>query len=192
MPRPSIKKERTEEILNAFERCVARYGLEGATLERIAEESKLQRSLVRHYVGNRGELIQAVLERFLSNSAQQMGSLTSSLPAVGSDKVLIDYLFDEQWSSSNVALVGSALVSAAANMPELALPLKNWVDEFVESIALLLNHTYSERSANECRVVATGIAGIYFNVESLQHLGNISLLREYSKKSALILLSSLG
>ena len=40
MPRPSVKAERTEEILDAFERCVARYGVEGSTLERIAEQGR--------------------------------------------------------------------------------------------------------------------------------------------------------
>ena len=34
MPRPSLKAQRSEEILDAYERCVARYGVEGATLEK--------------------------------------------------------------------------------------------------------------------------------------------------------------
>lgn len=192
MPRPSVKKERTEEILNAFERCVARYGLEGATLERIAEESKLQRSLVRHYVGNRDDLIMAVLTRFLDDSNRQMAELESYLPKVDADKVLIDYLFDEQWATTNIALLGPALVVGAANRPALAAPLKKWVDEFIESIARILRLTYSQCSQEECRVVASGIVGIYFNVDSLQHLGDISVLRQHSKQSALILLSSLN
>lgn len=191
MPRPSVKKERTEEILNACERCIARYGLEGATLERIAEESKLQRSLVRHYVGNREDLILAVLTRFLDSSNEQMAELESYLPAANADKVLIDFLFDEKWASTNLALLGSALVVGAANMPVLAAPLKKWIDKFVESIARLLNQTHSHRSDDECSVVAAGIVGIYFNVDSLQHLGNISALRSNSKQSALILLDSL-
>ena len=38
MGRPSLTEVRTVEILDAFERCVARYGLEGSSLERIAED----------------------------------------------------------------------------------------------------------------------------------------------------------
>lgn len=191
MPRPSVKKERTEEILNACQCCVARYGLEGATLERIAEESGLQRSLVRHYVGNRDDLIMAVLARFLDDSNRQMAELESYLPKADADKVLIDYLFDEQWATTNIALLGSALVVGAANMPALAAPLKKWADEFIESIVRILSQTYSQRTQDECRVVASGIVGIYFNVDSLQHLGDISELRKNSKHSAMILLASL-
>ena len=43
MARPSVKDERTEAILAAFERCVARHGVEGATLQRTADEAGLAR-----------------------------------------------------------------------------------------------------------------------------------------------------
>ena len=39
MGRPNLTEVRTSEILDAFERCVARFGLEGSSLERVAEEA---------------------------------------------------------------------------------------------------------------------------------------------------------
>ena len=38
MGRPSVTEQRRNEILDAFVRCVGRYGLDGATLERLATE----------------------------------------------------------------------------------------------------------------------------------------------------------
>ena len=46
-------RRRRQEYLDAFEKCVARYGIEGATLAKIAEIAGLARPLVRHNVGNR-------------------------------------------------------------------------------------------------------------------------------------------
>ena len=57
MGRPNLTEVRTAEILDAFERCVARYGLEGSSLERVAEEAGVKRSILRHYIGNRDEMI---------------------------------------------------------------------------------------------------------------------------------------
>ena len=55
MARPSVKEERREQILTAYEQCVARYGVEGATLDKVAEEAGLARPLIRHNIGNREE-----------------------------------------------------------------------------------------------------------------------------------------
>ena len=43
MGRPSIKAERREQILDAYETCVARFGVGGASLEKIAETAGLAR-----------------------------------------------------------------------------------------------------------------------------------------------------
>ncbi len=57
MGRPSMAAERTEQIMQATARCLQKNGLAGTTLERVAEESGLSRSHVRHYVGNRDDLL---------------------------------------------------------------------------------------------------------------------------------------
>ena len=62
MGRPSLASTRRPQILGAFEACVLRYGLEGSSLERIAQEAGVRRSLIRHYFGNRNELTQALIE----------------------------------------------------------------------------------------------------------------------------------
>ena len=80
MPRRSLKEERRSQILDAFEICVARYGVEGATLERVAEEAGLARPLIRHNVGNREDLLDALLERYLESSEHSMRQLLAALP----------------------------------------------------------------------------------------------------------------
>ena len=61
MGRPSLANVRREQILDALERCLARDGLVGTTLEAVAEEAGVRRPVIRHYFGNRDELVAAVM-----------------------------------------------------------------------------------------------------------------------------------
>ncbi|MEM7233345.1 MAG: helix-turn-helix domain-containing protein, partial [Planctomycetota bacterium] len=72
MPRRDLTKERTEQILDALERCVVHFGLGGTSLERIAEEAEMKRSILRHYVGNRDDLIVAMAERLAARYRRQL------------------------------------------------------------------------------------------------------------------------
>lgn len=191
MPRPSVKKERTEEIMLAFERCVTRYGVEGSTLERLAEESGLQRSLIRHYAGNRDDLIMALLERYLTQSQQQSQLLFAALPTEKPAQAFIEYLFDDYYSDSSSALLANALFNAAATIPELAAPLKAATDNFIEALAQLLQQTHPHCESDDRYAVASGIVGIYFNIESVAHLGDTRKWRTASKRSAHLLLTAL-
>lgn len=89
MARPDIKDERRDQILDAFETCVARYGVAGATLAKTAEIAGLARPLVRHNVGNREDLLKALVDRILQQSRDSMVVLQSSLPAEKPSRTLI-------------------------------------------------------------------------------------------------------
>jgi len=72
MGRKSLKAERVTQILDAFERCMEKKGLESTTLENVAEEAGVARRIIRHYVGNRDDLIQAAVERIINNFTHQV------------------------------------------------------------------------------------------------------------------------
>ena len=62
MGRPSLVGERRTEILDAFERCLVRDGLERTTLDAVAAEAGVQRAAIRHYIGNRDAVVRAGVE----------------------------------------------------------------------------------------------------------------------------------
>ena len=192
MPRPSLKAQRSNEILDAFERCVARYGVEGATLERTAEEAGLQRSLIRHNVGNRDDLLNALVDRFLMKSTNDINELVSESMNKGNPATLIEYLFDESYSDKQSVLVVEALIAATLNDPEIAPRLQKWIDDITKAVVKTLRHSIPNRKAVDYRDVATGIVGIYFNIESLSPLGAIKTFRKSSKNAAMRLVNTLG
>ena len=134
MGRPNVKAQRTEEILDAFETCVARYGVEGATLERIAEQAGLARALIRHHVGNRDELLDALVTRFLKKSDQESREFFDQLPAQNRSATMVEWLFDPAYDDSHLIQVVDALFIAANSHPKLAKRLRGWVKDFIAEI----------------------------------------------------------
>ena len=192
MGRPSLKKERFEEILDAFEQCVARYGLAGATLEQISKQAGLARPLIRHHIGNRDDLINALINRYRVKTDLYLETLISGLPEKARLKTLIDRLFDEQYFDKSLVLVTEALIAAAQDYPQLDQQLSTTIDNIISVISEELQLEYSHAQNENIDIVATGILGIYFNVESLSMLSNIKNLRLNSKKAAIKLIESLA
>lgn len=191
MPRPDMKEQRKAEIMEAFENCVARYGVEGATLDRIADEAGLARALIRHNVGNRDDLLAALIKRFFDQSADSMAQMISALPARNRSRTLVDWLFDPAYSDPKQVLITEALIASAANDNALAKRLRHWTDEFVGSIEHVLRTEFPKASKEATGAVGAGITGIYFNIDSFALLGPMKKLRVASKAAALRLVDSL-
>lgn len=184
VPRRSIKEERRAQILDAFEICVARYGVEGATLERVAEEAGLARPLIRHNVGNRDDLLDALLERYLESSEHSMRELVAALPQDKRLETLIDWLFDPAMIDHREVLVSNALIAAAAERPKLARAMRDWTRAFIADIAQVVAEAHPEAEQDAVEAVAAGIAAAYLSVESMAPLGPMTDLRRASKAAA--------
>ncbi len=191
MPRPCVKAERTTEILDAFERCVARFGVEGSTLDRIANEAGLARSLLRHHVGNRAALLDALVDRFLAQSKSEITQMFADLPSEDRIETLLDWLFGEGFSNAQTVRVSEALISAAEDDGALAAQLRRWIESYRWALSVEFERGYPDAEPGACANVAAGIVGISFNVESLVALGQMAEFRAASKQAARRLVASL-
>ena len=118
MGRPDLTAVRTAEILDAFERCVARFGLEGSSLERVAGEAGMKRSILRHYVGNREALVQTLAERVVSKYRQRFDEFRDGTAAEKLPGQLIEFFFPKQpLESTETILVVEALIAAGDEYP---------------------------------------------------------------------------
>ncbi|MEM1197939.1 MAG: TetR/AcrR family transcriptional regulator [Pseudomonadota bacterium] len=171
MPRPSLKEQRSEEILTAFARCVARFGVDGATLEVVAAEAGVSRPSVRHFVGNREDLIDALAAHVRRDYQAKMETLFAWLPQTGRIEALIEFMFapNAASSSEDVALA-QALMAAADRYPSVAAPLKGWIMEFDQRIQDELSIHAPNASPQDIAGAAFGILSLYFNIDALSQL----------------------
>ena len=191
MPRPSLQAERRDQILSAMERCVAKYGLHGATLEKIADEAGMARALLRHNIGNRDTLIAEFVDRYLARSDAMSEQFFSGLPEQHPTNALINQLFDPSRADPNSVLIIEALIAAGASDPHLARRMKSWVLNFSSRIEAIISSEFPSADPDDAAAVAAGITGIYFNVASLSPIGAMPEFERASRLAAKRLLNGL-
>ena len=185
MPRPSLKEQRTEEILAAFARCAAKYGLEGSTLERIAEEAGVKRTILRHYVGNREDLIEALTVRIVDFFTREGEELFALLPERGASELLVDYLFSDGGAvNPEITLTAEQLIAAGDRYPQVRRQMAAWVTTFVGQVSEVLARDHPDASEDDLLAVAYGIVGIFFNTDSLAPLRLPGAYRMAAKHAA--------
>ena len=191
MPRPSLKEERTAEILDAYGRCIARHGVDGTTLDMTADEAGMARALIRHNVGNKDDILDAFLDRFLATSSSEVDELFDALPGDQRTATMINWLFDPGYASSDSASVSNALFAAASTRPVLARRLQKWTEAFTNRIADELRKEYPP-SADMAETVAAGIVAIYFSFDALASLGGARKSQKKYAAAARLLVSALA
>lgn len=191
MPRPSVRHQRQEQILDAFERCVARYGLDGASLERVSEEAGLARPLIRHNVGNRDQLVEAFTARFFERSRQANKLLVDALPSSGRATKLVEWLFAPGLTDPKLVQVSAALSMAGATDPALARKVQAWTDAFVELVEGEIRSDLPKVPIDDAEIAALTIVALYFNLESLATLGSATRWRAVSVRAAMEILDRL-
>lgn len=175
MGRKSLASERKAEILDAFERCVVRYGLEGASLEQIAEEAKMKRSILRHYIGNRDELIEALIERIVTNyraELEKADASVASIPAKYYLSEVLDHLFKVEGNNKpQDKIILDVLLTAKDRYPRAKVLLTELFNALVDSLAKDLIDVYPKADEAQCQGVAYSIICLSMTNESMMWLG---------------------
>ena len=192
MPRPDLTAQRTEQILDAFERCVARYGLEGSSLEKISEEAGMKRTILRHYVGNREDLVRALCERVVGRWEADLRALESAPAGDDPRAELLGQLFDEMGGKSGEAiLVAESLIAAAEQFPFVGDAMCQYLDDLTRVLGKRLAHVAPKASPAARWKVAYGLTSILFNDSSLVVLDLPPKYRRAARECAGVLIDSL-
>lgn len=189
MPRPSLKAEKTEIILTAYEQCVARYGVDGATLQKVAETANMARPLLRHYVGNQEDLLHECTHRYLERSRQSLSYLTQ----FDNVQALLDALFSvpDATHKHDIA-IASALTLAATEYSFLHDAMQQWFAEYRQVFAQALAAHFPAVAADTIQTVAIGIIGIYFNYHAMLNMNDHTDFTVQSRQSAMLLIQTLS
>jgi AcrR family transcriptional regulator len=172
--RPSLATERTEQIVLAACRCVARSGIDGATLEQISSESGLSRGHIRHYVGSRDDLMDLVWVRVTESFLSGLADVAAADARDQMDQ-LLDRLFeDASHGESRMPSIGPFLLSSVnhdALRPKLDRTMKR-----VETVLLAsLERLAPQVPADDRFIVVEGLLRLvlgnaaYLTIPSRHH-----------------------
>ncbi|MCG7561096.1 TetR/AcrR family transcriptional regulator [Pseudoalteromonas sp. McH1-42] len=187
MARPSMAAQRKEEILDALETCILQYGIQATSLESIAEAAGVKRTILRHYIGNRDDIICALSTRLRSRYSQQWQQLLCWLPSKNKTESIIDALFTVGSSERvNATIIGEAIFSEAKRLPPVKRDQEAIMDEFITIICQVLRDEYEHASDDKIELVAHGIYANYLLSESFLPLTLVDQVYKLKATSKLL------
>ena len=172
MPRLSIKDQRAKEIVSAFERCIVRNGINGAQLEKIAAESGIQRPALRHFIGNREELIYELTKSITSDYSKMLTTAGKLLNQVGSSSndLLVILFMQSRLTTPDRIIVFVNLYSISHRYPYVQKQLNKWYLEYVDWVADQLGKFKPKASKQDLQATAIALVSLSFNFASLAPL----------------------
>lgn len=192
MPRPSMKDQRSEEILDAYLTCVARFGLEGATQERIAAEAGVKRPLLRHYLGNKDQMIDALADHVISSFDLASDVIGAELAALDTPQDLVAMLFTDRGAHDpRYLLAWQALAIAVADHQHMREPLLASMQRFLTMLQDTLARIVPSAPTVQINAVAQGISALFINADSFTPLGPPAAWRAETQEAAMLLASTL-
>ena len=154
MGRRSLASTRKPQILGAFEACVLRYGLEGSSLERIAQEAGVRRSLIRHYFGNRNELTEALIAGVIERTVSVYRDVIRTAGAEGGTTALVDYLTGPAFPDKRDDALVDALMAVSHRDERLRGQLRAKYQTFQQSIHRELRRAFPSADADMVRATS--------------------------------------
>ncbi len=170
MGRPSLAEVRRPQILDAFEACLIKYGVEGATLDRVAEEAGATRGLVRHYLGNRDQVLRALGEHVRDRYSAWLQDLVAANGTRGRLQAVLDAFLTGD-VPRDLYMVTDALFSAAVRDPVVAGVLRDTYTEFERTIDAELAAAFPKADPKARRQVAFAILCLAFAVSDFRAMG---------------------
>lgn len=158
MARPSKTDERREQIIEATLQTIAERGISSTTLDKIADTAGMSRGHVRHFVGNREQLLIDTARRFY----EVENGTPAILPAAVTDlDSASDYLFGESFTTSDSEnAVVLAFVELSRSIPEIAEVLTGAYSATREKLTEFLIDAKPAASASDCEWAAEGLLAI--------------------------------
>lgn len=169
--RPSLAEQRIGEILDAYARCVARYGVEGTTLQLVADEAGMARGNVRHYVGNREALRRLFGKRLADRYAGRAQTAAGRGPVGQQSETLVRYFFGTDVVPNNDYAAIDALFAAARYDEGLRRGLRVVYEGLESLVAASLTADHPGRAAEVYADAAYQILVLAYGHWTLSELG---------------------
>jgi AcrR family transcriptional regulator len=188
MARPSMAEQRKEEILDAFEQCILEKGIQATSLEFIAEKANMKRTILRHYLGNKDEIIAALSQRWVLKYQQQWQQTLAWLPSTQRVEAIIDILFSPRTTEYvNETIIGEALFSEAKRLESIKQDQHKNIEAFIQILTTELGAQFPDIDNEQLLLVAYSIHANYLVSESLLPLGLQSEVGKLKQASQLII-----
>jgi AcrR family transcriptional regulator len=168
--RPTVADQRRRQIVEAFIRLIAAKGLERVGLDEVAAAAGVRRPALRHFVGNRRELIEVTVAELCRRYEATIRGLAPGTPRA---EQLVRALFSDDWvhGGADEDLVFNALLHEAARNEGTAGEIRRAYDVLLAEIESALRRDYPGAPSSEVRDAAYAITCLVEHNATMQHIG---------------------
>ncbi len=193
MGRKSLAKERTQQILDAFEACIVEYGLDGATLQRVADRAEVKLSIIDHYIGKRETLVAAMIERFITNYQQETLNWLQSLPVTNRLEQVLAFYFSDVgvFYRPKDTIILTELLALSDRDEKVKQQLHALYQSFDEMFYDEIRRAVPSADDVSCRRVAYLILSLWVGHATMRWLGFEASRHDWARESADAMLSGL-
>ena len=158
MGRKSIAPQRQKDILDAFERCIEKYGFSNSSTYRISEEAEMKQQMIAHYFGNKRTLVDALVKRimndYVSRLQKKLGNATGGLRI----QRLLDFIFGPGLLGGKAKRkILIQLLAAAPHDEKLRVQIQFMYQSFFEIGRQELQQAFPDIAAEKIKVCAYGV-----------------------------------
>ena len=112
MARPSLIRERREQMLAAFEQLIVQRGLSYASMGKVAEVVGIDRSTAHHYFKTRQGLLVSLTERILASYQTRLDEKLRGAAHEDRLDLAVDHLFSPEFSQRSYSIILDELIVA--------------------------------------------------------------------------------
>lgn len=170
MPRAKMNEERRFQILAALELCIVEQGLAKTSLNDVAERAGLARPLVRHFVGNRDNMVKLLFQSLIDRGEAQLNNIAEEGDQPNLHHML-DLLFGDLFSNTVSNVVVSELWSLARNSDEIQVRLRSLYDRIFDLLIVGMKAEGYGASRQERRDTAFCIVSTAYGHASFREIG---------------------
>ncbi|PKO01856.1 MAG: hypothetical protein CVU43_11025 [Chloroflexi bacterium HGW-Chloroflexi-5] len=170
MGRKSLEKIRTQQLLEAFIACIPENGVDGTSLEKIAEKAGVTRSIIRHYIGNREVLITELIDHIIKTSLVQFEQILND-PQKSIRERLNIVLFAprDDWQTDKIIL--NQLVNAKERSPIIQRRIAALIETMIDRLTTVINNEKPQLNHVEAHQLAYILFCISMSQDTLVWMG---------------------
>ncbi|MCP4543329.1 MAG: TetR/AcrR family transcriptional regulator [Chloroflexi bacterium] len=157
-PRPDVRKERRNQILDAATAVFARLGFHRARMDDIVQESGLSKGTLYWYFDSKDDIIAALPERILAWGMKDLQALSRGEGSVRERLLLFTrQVMAEFEHLSGLLPIIYEFYAAAARQETVYRVLQDYVRDYRETLAALIQHGIDQGEFRTVNAVETAI-----------------------------------
>ena len=164
MPRPDLTEESTAQILDAFADCIGKSGVAATSLQDVADGAGVHKSIIRHYVGSKEDLVNALTVRTVNEYRAELQEVRDGDPGAERLARFVDLIFETEGDAFELALFDSVSRSSG-DFPEAYALVEELVGEVLDSLVEELRLVYPTADDTSTEVVGVCVWGMALAAE---------------------------